>query len=193
MAQTDTQLIHLAEIIRLEPTHLLLCDTSIVRAGGVWLNPSGSGTSLVWRHSWLPNIIKAIISDRNPEGTLTNSDLKLSALVFHEATLLEAFPEATMTAPHSVLDNMPSVPWVTREALAIRSVVTDLHPRAPLTTVFLTLWYSITQDWKIAWQMTHISSLVYMTPRFLPTCPPPTCSPTFCGNSDPCCRNFFHV
>ena len=50
----------------------------------------------MWWHPWPPSIIKALILDRNHDGTLTNSDLNLAALVLHEATLLEMCPEATM-------------------------------------------------------------------------------------------------
>ena len=94
--------------------------------GRVWLNPSGLGTSIVWRHPWPPDIIKEIISDRNPYGTLRNSDLKLNALVLHEATLLETCPEAMMAAPQSGSDNTPTVSWSTQEASTINPVVADL-------------------------------------------------------------------
>ena len=92
VAQTVARLTHLAEIVRQEPTHLGFCNASGIGSGVVWLNPSGSGTSIVWRHPWPPDIIKALISDRNPEGTLTTSDLELAALVLHEATLLDTCP-----------------------------------------------------------------------------------------------------
>ena len=90
------------------------------------MNPPRSGISLVWRHPCPPNIIKILISDRNPEGILTNYDLELAALVLPEATLLEMCPEATMAAPFSGLDNTPTVSWSAREASAINPVVADL-------------------------------------------------------------------
>ena len=80
----------------------------------------------MWRHPWSPDIIKALITDRNPEGTLTNSDPNPAALVLQEATLLETCPEATMAAPQSGLDNTPTISWSTREASTINPVVADL-------------------------------------------------------------------
>ena len=53
----------------------------------------------MWRHSWPLDIIKALISYRNPEGTLTNSDIEPSTLVLYVATLLDMCPEATMAVP----------------------------------------------------------------------------------------------
>ena len=100
---------HLVEIVCREPTHLGFYDASDIGAGGVWLNPSGSGTSLMWRHPWPTDIIKALISDRNLEGTVKTPDLELSALVLQEATLPEMCLEATMTAPRSGSDNMPTI------------------------------------------------------------------------------------
>ena len=80
----------------------------------------------MWRHPWPPRINKALISDRNPEGTLKNSNLELAALVLHEATLMETCPEATMAAPRSGLDNTPTFSQITREASTINLVVADL-------------------------------------------------------------------
>ena len=88
VAQTVARSTHLAQIARREPTHLGLYEASGIGARGVWLNLSGSGTSHVWQHPWSPNIIKALILDRNPEGTLTKFDLELATLVVHEATPL---------------------------------------------------------------------------------------------------------
>ena len=79
----------------------------------------------MWKHPWPPYIIAALISNRNPEWTLKNSDVKLVALVLHEATLLDACPEAKMAAPHSGPDNTPTVSCITREALTINPVVTE--------------------------------------------------------------------
>ena len=90
------------------------------------MNPSGSGTSLVWQNPWPPDIIVALISNRNPEGTLTNSYLKIAALVLHEATLLETCPKAKISAYRSGSDNTPTVSWSIQEASTINLVVADL-------------------------------------------------------------------
>ena len=73
--QIEARSTHLAEIVNRELTRLGFCDASGIGAGGVWLDPSISVSSLMWRHPWPTNIILALISDRNNGGTLTNSDL----------------------------------------------------------------------------------------------------------------------
>ena len=45
----------------------------------------------------------------NPQGTITNSDLELTALVLQEVTLLETVPKACMAALRSGSDNTPTV------------------------------------------------------------------------------------
>ena len=54
---------------------------------------------------------------------ITNSDLKLAALVLHEATLLAAVPEARLAASCSGSDNTPTISWRTKEASTINPVV----------------------------------------------------------------------
>ena len=92
---------HLANIVRQDPTHLGFYNSSSIGTGGLWLDPSRSGLIIVWHHPLSPEIIAVLISDKNPEGMLTNFDLELSALILHEGTLLEVCPDANMAAPRS--------------------------------------------------------------------------------------------
>ena len=86
----------------------------------------------MWLHPWPPDIIAALILDSNPGGTLTNSKLKLAALVLHEATHLDVCPEANIAAACSGLHNTPTVSWSTWEASTINPVVADLLRIGPL-------------------------------------------------------------
>ena len=81
---------------------------------------------MVWRHPWPVDIISDLISSTNREGTITNSDLELAALVLHEATLIMAVPEASLAAPRSGSENTPTVSWSTKEAFTTNLVVEDL-------------------------------------------------------------------
>ena len=90
--QAGSRPTHLEEIVCREPTHLGFCDASGLGAGGVWLDPARTGRNLVWQHPWPPDIISSLVSLTNCQGTITNSDLELAALVLQEATLLEEVP-----------------------------------------------------------------------------------------------------
>ena len=107
--QAASRQTHLAEIVRQEPTHLGFSDAPGLGAGGVWLDPARTGQNLVWQLPWPPEIVANLVSATTPQGTITNSDLELATLVLQGATLLEAVPKASMTAPHSGSDNTPTV------------------------------------------------------------------------------------
>ena len=51
-----------------------------------------------------------IVSSTNREGTITNSDLELAALVLHEATLIVAVHDVSLDAPCSGSDNTQPSP-----------------------------------------------------------------------------------
>ena len=63
----------------------------------------------MWRHHWLSDIITNLVSSKNRERTITNSDLELSALIIHKATLLVAVPDVRLAAPFSRSGNTPTV------------------------------------------------------------------------------------
>ena len=79
---------HLHEIVRHKSTHMGFCDASDLGEGGMWLDLVRSGHNLVWSHPWPLEIIEYLVSSKNLEGKITISDLKLAAIVLHEATLL---------------------------------------------------------------------------------------------------------
>ena len=167
---------HLADIIRHKPTHLGFCGASGLGDGGVWLDPSCSGEDLVWRHPWPEDIIANLVSFTNMEGTTTNSDLELATLVLHEATLLAAVPDVRLPAPHPGSDNTPTVSCSTEEFSMINLVVADLLRICALhlRQFFINPSVFITRESKIAWQMTPLDFLTFLTPSFSPTCLLPT-------------------
>ena len=55
--QAASRPMHLAEIVRWEPTYLGFCDASRLGVGGVWLDSSGTGNNLVWRHPWPEDVV----------------------------------------------------------------------------------------------------------------------------------------
>ena len=102
--------IQLTDIIRGEPTHLGLCDTSIIGTVGIWIDPYGTRTSIMWCHPWL----EGLVSEINPGGTTTNYDLDLTTHVLQKVTLLAATPKAVMILPHLESENIPTVSCSTR-------------------------------------------------------------------------------
>jgi hypothetical protein len=109
---------HVSELVQAdEPDYIGYCDASGFGAGGVWFGGRKHLAPIVWRVPWPKDLTNAIISDSNPQGTITNSDLEMAGVLLQEA-VLEAHLGPAMTAAHLVIgsDNSPAVGWTKRMA-----------------------------------------------------------------------------
>jgi hypothetical protein len=106
---------HVRKILPVQdPDYIRYCDAS---AFGAFLF---SGTSpvpeTVWRLQWPPDITAAVVSESNPTGTLTNSDLQMAAVVLHLNVLEPLVPLMHHKSMQIHSDNTPSVAWLTKMA-----------------------------------------------------------------------------
>ena len=117
----------LAELFPSDPSHLGACDASGLGMGGIWFHHSSTGliTPKAWRYEWPPDISAALVSDDNPNGTITNSDLELAGTIAHEAVLAQVVSLRDTTVA-TLCDNTPAVNWRRRGS------VTTSGPAAPL-------------------------------------------------------------
>eukprot|EP00804_Cyclotella_cryptica_P010191 CCRYP_013818-RA/>CCRYP_013818-RA protein AED:0.30 eAED:0.39 QI:67/0/0/1/0/0/2/0/150 len=74
-------------------------DASGSGVGGIWF-PSATLVSrsgyhslkpLLWRHQWPDYIKQRLVTEVNPNGTITNSDLELAGGLLHLEALTQAF------------------------------------------------------------------------------------------------------
>ncbi len=123
-------------------------DSSGQGTGGVWF-PSGPIQErartvasidsqpfqpILWRARFPPDIVKSLVSFKNPSGTITNSDLELAGNVLHNDIASSNFDvrERTIT---SASDNIATVSWqrkgstTTTSAPAYLLRVQALHQR----------------------------------------------------------------
>ena len=106
------------EIVPLAPIAEGHHDASGRGAGGVWF-PAKHATPrqgykaevpVVWRHQWPDYIVNRLITDDNPHGTLTNSDLELAGGLLQ----LEAMAQSFDIRERTVLskgDNLATTFW----------------------------------------------------------------------------------
>ena len=72
---------------------------------------------LIWRVQWPKDITNSVISESNPKGTITNSDLEMAGVVLQEAVLGAHLGPAMRGAQVAIgCDNSPAVAWTTRMA-----------------------------------------------------------------------------
>ena len=113
---------HISEIVPSDPHYIGHCDASGSGAGGVWFSGTRCMIPTVWRVQFPPDITAAVVSDSNPTGSLTNSDLEMAGVLLHHL-VLETIIRTKHCHSATLCDNTPSVAWVTRMAAKSSSPV----------------------------------------------------------------------
>jgi hypothetical protein len=85
-------------------------------AGGVWFSLVNSVSPMVWRAAFLQDIASEVISDNNPDGRLTNSDLELAAEVMAVRVALAMAPKVKHVTLGTLCDNTLTVSWIEKMA-----------------------------------------------------------------------------
>ncbi len=105
----------LAHLVPMPPTFLGATDASKAGMGGFWLpttlHPPCS--PLVWRAPFSSNIQRALVSVTNPQGSVTNSDLELAALITG-ASIAARRSGVNPTVLQCAINNTPALAWTTR-------------------------------------------------------------------------------
>ena len=89
--------------------------------GGVWfphalLDPRGTASDqaahapLLWRFEWPQDIVDNLVTDKNPGGTITNSELELSGGLLHLEAICQHFDIRECTIL-SRTDNLATLFW----------------------------------------------------------------------------------
>ena len=86
----------------------------------MWFSMISDMQPLVWRVAFPKDIMDNVISDSNPSGSITNSDLELAAEVLAVAVMLAEAPSIKHITLGSLCDNSPTVGWI--ERMASRSI-----------------------------------------------------------------------
>ena len=108
----------LAELIPLAPIAEGHHDASGKGAGGVWFPAAHAvprqgyraNIPVLWRHQWPDFIVNRLITDDNPNGTLTNSDLELAGGLLQLEALAQTFDIRERTVL-SKGDNLNTTFW----------------------------------------------------------------------------------
>ena len=108
----------IAELVPLPPVAEGHHDASGTGAGGIWF-PSSNITPrvgyvntqpLAWRYKWPKHITDRLVTEANPRGTITNSDLELAGGLLHLDALTHCFDIRERTVL-SKGDNLSTTFW----------------------------------------------------------------------------------
>ncbi len=117
-ANISTRPTRIAELVPLPPVAEGHHDASGIGAGGIWfpspaITPRGNYNNtapLAWRFQWPQDIVKQLITDSNPHGTITNSDLELAGGLLHLDAITHCFDVRERTIL-SKGDNLSTTFW----------------------------------------------------------------------------------
>jgi hypothetical protein len=126
----------LSEIAPDTPAALGACDAAGPGMGGVWLAATTQSTlsPLLWRAPFPSEIQARLVSDKNPRGDITNSDLELAGTIGHQDILVQNRDCRDRTIS-TLSDNIPAVAWqrkgstTTTGAAAYLLRLNSLHQR----------------------------------------------------------------
>ncbi len=82
-------------------------------AGGVWFGLEKHLPPIVWHVAFPQDIQNQLVSQENPSGTISNSDLEMVGLIF-QWLVLENFADLTHTHVACWCNNIPTVAWASR-------------------------------------------------------------------------------
>ena len=134
-----------ASLVTAWPDYIGVTDASSFGAGGVIFGENKKAPLTVFRVQWPHDITAAVISDTNPNGTLTNNDLEMAGLLLLWLAIEETCDDINDSHVALFSDNTPTVGWVARmaskrstiamqllRALALRLQLTRASPLTPL-------------------------------------------------------------
>ena len=108
---------HVNELVADMPRYAGYQDAAVEGTGGVWFSLINHMLPSVWREEFPTNIAANVISDDNPSGGITNSDLELAAEVLAIGVILTTVLKIKHAPLGTLCDNTPMVSWVEKNGL----------------------------------------------------------------------------
>ena len=105
---------YLAEIVPQEPTLLGATDAAKVGMGGVFYDPEGN--AYLWRQPFSPELQDKLVTEDNPRGTVTNSDLEHAGLLA-QVSLMADNRNVRYATLLNCCDNTPAVSRVAKKTV----------------------------------------------------------------------------
>jgi hypothetical protein len=186
----------LYNLVPVEPTLVGSHDASGFGAGGVWLpKPTAMARQtlttrlkslpsdepqvtfsiqdvaalIVWRAQLPPDIVKSLVSFKNPHGTVTNSDLELAGSILRHDAAVQCFDIRERTIKLST-DNTPTLFWQRKGStttttapaylLRVQAIHRRFHRYVPLHDFLAGDQNSTADD---ASRLLHLSDLQFLT------------------------------
>ena len=127
LRQISTRPTHVQELVPKLSTFIGYVDACAFGAGGVWFSGTSQLHPTVWRIKFPPYIIANLVSDKNPNGHITNSDLEMAGLLCQWLVLECISPHSLQFATAGMFsDNTPTVAWANKLSTSSSSIASYL-------------------------------------------------------------------
>jgi hypothetical protein len=104
------------ELVAGWPDYVGVVDASSFGVGGVIIGELSECRPTVFRLQWPPDITDSVVSDKNREGKITNSDLEMAGLLLLWLMIEHVCSLLTKKRVALFSNNSPTVSWVQRMA-----------------------------------------------------------------------------
>ena len=100
----------LQELVPTPPSHVGAADACRLGMGGVWFDATGHAAPIVWRHPFPSRVAADLVTTAHPRGSISISDLELTALIAHKDILARSTDVRERTL-WLASDNRAAVSW----------------------------------------------------------------------------------
>jgi hypothetical protein len=107
---------HVRELVPDMPQYVGYHNAAAEGVGGVWFLLVDSMSPMVWQAAFPQDIASEVVSDDNPDGRLTNSNLELAAEVMAVGVALAMAPKVKHVPLGTLCNNTPTVSWIEKMA-----------------------------------------------------------------------------
>ena len=179
---------HIAEVVPTPPTYIGSVDAAKAGMGGVWFPPGPPSSNsiqphsshaltnpILWRSPFPDYIQNSLVSQNNPTGSISNSDLELAGTIAHDDVLANATSVAHL-GTCELTDNTPSMAWrqkgstTTTGPAAYLLQVSSLHRRhfryKPDVNYISGPSNVMADDCSRKWQLSDSELLTYFNSRY---------------------------
>jgi hypothetical protein len=104
----------ISHLVPQAPRFLVAPDTYKLGMGGFWVPTTlvPVATPFAWQHQWPSTISHHLLSDTNPSGNLTNSNLELATLIIGHSVQLHNTMPRDYAITCIATNNTPTQAWV---------------------------------------------------------------------------------
>ena len=114
---------YLAEVVPQDPSYLGTTDAAKMGMGGVFYDSTGQG--YLWREPFLEDIQRRLVSGKNRNGDITNSDLEHAGILAQTCLIADKF-DPTYATITTGSDNTPAISRVSRGAVSTEGAGANL-------------------------------------------------------------------